>query len=89
MRMIKFPGILAGLAAVALAAPAVGPEMPRMPAGEVAPGRARQRKRAVRVAALGAPRKAIRSRWKAMQRKRRPNRLHISRRTRRKHRRAG
>lgn len=45
-------------------------------------------KRKVGQLAGGGYRKAIRAKWKAERRKPRSNRLHLSRRTRRKHRRA-
>ena len=87
MRM-RFPGIMASIAmaSMALAMPIAPP--PGSLGTEASPGNAKQRKRAARIAAASSPRKALRSRWKAMQPKRHRNRLHVSRRTRRKHRRA-
>lgn len=87
---IRFPGLLLGFAAAAMAA-AMPPQLLSGPGGiaEATPGRPKRGKRLPRGMAARSSPKAIRSRWKAARPKRRPNRLHISRRARRRHRKAG
>ena len=78
-------GSLLAMASMAVATSAA-PVLVREPV-PVAAARAKARRRAARVA-MGSPRKAVRSRWKAQRRQLKPNRIHVSRRVRRRHRKA-
>lgn len=83
MRIVRFMGLLAASSMAFAAVPSASMEPVTSAASPARP----QRRTAKRRHAM-AQSHVYRSRWKAEKPKRRSNRLHVSRRTRRRHRRA-